>query len=118
MVKDFEESTLFKVTSEQENQSLAAHIKEESKKGNPRPKGHGKFQNKKGNRKSNAKKDDVCFTCNKKGHYAFDCYSNKNKKKCNNCKNIGHTEEECRFPKKAIPLITQTSQTMETSLLW
>jgi DNA-directed RNA polymerase subunit N (RpoN/RPB10) len=38
-----------------------------------------------------------CFTCGKPGHRAFDCYKNKDKKKCKCCKNIGHTEEQCRY---------------------
>jgi hypothetical protein len=58
------------------------------------------------------KSEMKCFTCDKSGHRAFDCYSNENKKKCYYCRKVGHTDEECRSNKKKQknPYVQQDSE--------
>jgi hypothetical protein len=101
MVQDYEESATFKNNVEEDNQALAAYVRDTQKADRADRKHKNKNLKDRNNRsRTGAKKDNSCFTCNKKGHYAYDCYANKDKKKCSNCRNIGHTDDQCKYPKK------------------
>jgi hypothetical protein len=38
----------------------------------------------------------TCFTCGEEGHKSYKCIRNKDKKKCENCRKIGHSTDECK----------------------
>jgi hypothetical protein len=38
----------------------------------------------------------TCYTCRQPGHISINCPSNVNAKKCNNCRTVGHSTNECR----------------------
>jgi hypothetical protein len=40
-----------------------------------------------------------CFTCNQTGHVMFNCQLNSQKKKCELCRKVGHTAQECHGKK-------------------
>jgi hypothetical protein len=86
-VNDFEESTVFKNSSNESEGKFGftSYVNDHKK---------GKFKPKK-ELKDTDKNKRKCFTCHKPGHLAYDCYANKNKKKCSRCKKVGHTDSEC-----------------------
>ena len=80
-INDYEESNVFRshgIEVEEEKQGFAAMVKDDKKKVNDH------------------KKKKECYHCHKTGHFAADCYKNKNKdKKCNKCHKVGHVEADC-----------------------
>ena len=82
-INDYEESNVFKTYADgpaEEKQGFVGMVKDDNK------------------RKINDhnKKKKECYHCHKTGHFAADCYSNKNKdKKCNKCHKVGHIESDC-----------------------
>jgi len=102
-INDFEETTVFKTTMEEETDSeLASYLGEDKKykfgKGKFKDNKY-KFDKSKFGKDEDGKPHRKCFTCNKPGHISYECYSNKNKKKCSRCKKIGHSDSECYFNK-------------------
>lgn len=45
---------------------------------------------------NNYKRDDICFTCQQRGHVSYDCPNNKNAIKCKKCRRVGHWSENCK----------------------
>src|SRR6478672_11497019 len=43
------------------------------------------------------------ISCDKADHISWDCPVNKNKKKCDRCRGIGHDINECKYSDKYIP---------------
>jgi hypothetical protein len=94
-INDFEESTVFKSTSNESegDYGFTSYANNDSRKGNQQKGGV--------NRAPKATNDKIkCYICHKVGHKASECYANKrSKKNCSRCKKIGHTDSECWFNK-------------------
>jgi hypothetical protein len=55
--------------------------------------GYGRYQ-------PNGSVQRLCYSCHQPGHIAFACTKNINAKKCDNCRIIGHTTQECYYNHK------------------